>query len=255
MRTAVTLTCFLVLVCEVYGRATVGMFSEKPQLPLCNLFTVSVMITSRAAGVSGLPGRTLLASNVPAGTSCSMNDTCVAGAQCIFGATAGAPGMCTANATQASTAKVQSSTEKIVPAVTSVASLPSFTTTDAFTDDEQQKFVLNLQTNIRAKVYAIVNIKIDMVTAATASIMVSNTATFTDANNDAALAGQKALMDVYASDDLSGIFGTEYGNVTVSDVSNGTAANPTLANGAGRDSVATCTLIAALMAVITAAVL
>lgn len=57
----------------MYGRATVGMFSEKPQLPLCNLFTVSVMITSRAAGVSGLPGRTLLASNVPAGTSCSMN--------------------------------------------------------------------------------------------------------------------------------------------------------------------------------------
>ncbi|KAL3131949.1 hypothetical protein ABBQ38_007645 [Trebouxia sp. C0009 RCD-2024] len=228
MRTAITLTCFLVLVCEVYGRATVG--------------------------VSGLPGRALLASNVPAGTNCSMSDTCVAGAQCV-GATAGGPGMCTANATQASTAKVQSSTEKNVPAVTCVASLPSFTTTDAFTNDEQQQFILNLQTNIRAKVYAIVNIKIDMVTASTASVLVSNTATFTDANNDAALAGQKALMDVYASDDLSGIFGTEYGNVTVSDVSPVTAANPTLANGAGRDSVATCTLIAALMAVITAAVL
>lgn len=88
------------------------------------------------------------------------------------------------------------------------------------------QFILNLQTNIRAKVYAIVNIKIDMVTASTASVLVSNTATFTDANNDAALAGQKALMDVYASDDLSGIFGTEYGNVTVSDVSPVTAANP-----------------------------
>lgn len=110
------------------------------------------------------------------------------------------------------------------------------------------QFVLNLQTNIRAKVYAIVNIKIDMVTAATASIMVSNTATFTDANNDAALAGQKALMDVYASDDLSGIFGTEYGNVTVSDVSNGTAANPSKSHHA---VPVTCNILAVFIAYLT----
>ena len=88
------------------------------------------------------------------------------------------------------------------------------------------QFIVNLQTNIRAKVYAIVNIKIDGVAAGVGSVLVSNTATFTDANNDAALAGQKALMDVYGSDDLSGIFGSEYGNVTVSAVRPSTAANP-----------------------------
>lgn len=43
---------------------------------------------------------------------------------------------------QAKNAMVQSSTQKDVPAVTSVANLSSYLTTQAFTDDEAQKVSL-----------------------------------------------------------------------------------------------------------------
>lgn len=57
----------------MYGRATVGKFSERPQLLTYFPIIFSLMTTSHVAGVSGLPGRALLASNVPAGTNCSMS--------------------------------------------------------------------------------------------------------------------------------------------------------------------------------------
>ena len=86
------------------------------------------------------------------------------------------------------------------------------------------QFIYTLQTNIRAKVGAIVNIKIDKVDLG--SILVTNTATFTDANFETAIAGQNALVKVLESGDLTGIFGTQYGDVTVEDVKRTDAANP-----------------------------
>lgn len=86
------------------------------------------------------------------------------------------------------------------------------------------QFIFTLQTNIRAKTNAIVNIKIDKVDLG--SILVTNTATFTDANFDTAIAGQNALVKVLESGDLTGIFGTQYGDVTVDDVKRTDAANP-----------------------------
>lgn len=86
------------------------------------------------------------------------------------------------------------------------------------------QFILTLQTNIRAKVSAIVNVNIDKVTAG--SVLVTNTATFTDANSDTATAGQTALAQVLKSGDLTGIFGTQYGDVTVNGVNTLNAGNP-----------------------------
>ena len=90
------------------------------------------------------------------------------------------------------------------------------------------QFILTLQTNIRAKINAIVNVNIDKV--ALGSILVTNTATFTDANSDTATAGQSALAQVLTSGDLTGIFGTQYGDVTVSNVSTPYAGNPSRSN-------------------------
>ena len=90
------------------------------------------------------------------------------------------------------------------------------------------QFILTLQTNIRAKVNAIVNVNVDKV--ALGSILVSNTATFTDADSDTATAGQDALAKVLKSGDLTGIFGTQYGDVTVTDVTKGNSGNPSRSN-------------------------
>ena len=90
------------------------------------------------------------------------------------------------------------------------------------------QFILTLQTNIRAKVSAIVNINIDKVTAG--SVLVTNTATFTDANSDTATAGQSALAEVLQSGDVTGIFGTQYGDVSVSNVMTPYAGNPSKSN-------------------------
>lgn len=90
------------------------------------------------------------------------------------------------------------------------------------------QFILTLQTNIRAKVNAIVNVNIDKV--ALGSILVTNTATFTDANSDTATAGQTALAQVLKSGDLTGIFGTQYGDVTVGDITTPYSGNPSRSN-------------------------
>ena len=86
------------------------------------------------------------------------------------------------------------------------------------------QFIETLQTNIRAKINAIVDISIDQVVVG--SVLVSNTATFTDANSEAATAGQNALTAVYKSGDVAEIFGTSFGNVSVSNVQATEAKNP-----------------------------
>ena len=58
------------------------------------------------------------------------------------------------------------------------------------------------------------------------SVLVSNTVTFTDANFDAATAGQSALLAIYQSGDVSGIFGTAFGDVGVTNVTSTNAKNP-----------------------------
>lgn len=92
------------------------------------------------------------------------------------------------------------------------------------------QFILTLQTNIRAKINAIVDVNIDKVTSGSESILVRNTATFTDANSDTAKAGQSALEQVYKSGSVADIFGTQYGAVTVTDISTDYAANPSKNN-------------------------
>ena len=92
------------------------------------------------------------------------------------------------------------------------------------------QFILTLQTNIRAKINAIVDVNIDKVTSGSESILVRNTATFTDANSDTAKAGQSALEQVYKSRSVADIFGTQYGAVTVTDISTDYAANPSKTN-------------------------
>ncbi len=58
------------------------------------------------------------------------------------------------------------------------------------------------------------------------SVSVSNSVAFTDADSADALAGQSALASVLQSGDVSSIFGTTFGTVTVSNVAQGNATNP-----------------------------
>ena len=81
-----------------------------------------------------------------------------------------------------------------------------------------------LEANIFAKINALVNVTITNVVAG--SVQVTNSVAFTGANSAAALAGQSALAAVLNSGDVSDIFGTTFGSVTVSGVALGTASNP-----------------------------
>nr|QOL01282.1 putative extracellular protein TR9_083 [Trebouxia lynnae] len=215
MRTAVFIVCCALWICHVHGRAT--------------------------SGDTSLRSRSLL-TDVAAGESCSKSDTCASGTTCTGASDDGsASGTCTstATATPAATPAATSTSGKVqyysnetyVPAVTSVATLGGYLTVDAFGDDDRQRFIETLQTNIRAKINAIVDISIDQVVVG--SVLVSNTATFTDANSEAATAGQNALTAVYKSGDVAEIFGTSFGNVSVSNVQATEAKNPNLDSGAG----------------------
>ena len=86
------------------------------------------------------------------------------------------------------------------------------------------QFVTTLEANIYAKIDALVNVTITNI--APGSIKVTNSVAFTSSNNAAALAGQSALASVLNSGDVSGIFGTSFGSVTVSSVALGPASNP-----------------------------
>ena len=85
-----------------------------------------------------------------------------------------------------------------------------------------------LETNIFAKINAVVNVTITNVAAG--SIQVTNSVAFTGANSAAALAGQSALAAVLSSGDVSDLFGTSFGNVEVSGVTLATASNPSECN-------------------------
>lgn len=81
-----------------------------------------------------------------------------------------------------------------------------------------------LEANIFSKINALVNVTITKVVAG--SISVTNSAAFTSSDSAAALAGQSALADVLSSGDVSSIFGTTFGSVTVSGVTEGNVTNP-----------------------------
>ena len=86
------------------------------------------------------------------------------------------------------------------------------------------QFVRVLEANIFSKINALVNVTITKVVAG--SISVTNSAAFTSSDSAAALAGQSALADVLSSGDVSSIFGTTFGSVTVSGITKGTVTNP-----------------------------
>ena len=86
------------------------------------------------------------------------------------------------------------------------------------------QFVATLETNIFAKINALVNVTITKVVMG--SISVTNSVAFTGADSAAALAGQSALAQVLSSTDASSLFGTTFGSVTVSNVAQTNATNP-----------------------------
>lgn len=86
------------------------------------------------------------------------------------------------------------------------------------------QFVETLETNIFAKIDALVNVTVTKVVLG--SISVSNTVAFTGADSQAALAGQGALAAVLQSGDVSSIFGSSFGTVAVSAVVKANATNP-----------------------------
>ncbi len=83
------------------------------------------------------------------------------------------------------------------------------------------QFVETLETNIFAKINALVNVTIAKVVLG--SVSVTDSVAFTSADNQAALAGQGALAAVLQSGDVSSIFGTTFGTVAVSNVTQGNA--------------------------------
>ena len=86
------------------------------------------------------------------------------------------------------------------------------------------QFVNTLEANILTTIHAVTNVTITQVT--TGSVIVANTVAFTGASNGAALAGQNALTSLLESSDVSSIFGTSFGTVTVSNVTKANSTNP-----------------------------
>ena len=86
------------------------------------------------------------------------------------------------------------------------------------------QFETTLEINIEATVNTPVNVTITNVVAG--SVKVTNTVAFTGSNSAAALAGQSALATLRKSGDVSSVFGSTFGSVTVSGVTLGTASNP-----------------------------
>lgn len=82
---------------------------------------------------------------------------------------------------------------------------------------------MTLEANIFAKISAIVNVTISKVVMG--SISVTNLVAFTSANIAEALADQSALAATFLSGDTT-IFGTTFGSVVVSNVTQGNTTNP-----------------------------
>lgn len=85
------------------------------------------------------------------------------------------------------------------------------------------QFVTTLEASIFAKIDAIVNVTITQVVDGSA--VVSNTIAFTGVDSTAALAESTALTQTLSNGDYS-IFGTSFGSVAVSDITQGNATNP-----------------------------
>lgn len=86
------------------------------------------------------------------------------------------------------------------------------------------QFVKILETHAYIKTNAITNVTIDKVTMG--SINVAHTFAFTGADSTGAVAGQSALAEVLKSGDAASIFGTSFGPVTVSNVTQQNTTNP-----------------------------
>ena len=86
------------------------------------------------------------------------------------------------------------------------------------------QFIGLVEANVYAKINAITNVTVDKVTMG--SINVAHTFAFTGADSSAANAGQSALAQVLQSGDVTGIFGSSFGEVTVSNVTTGNSTNP-----------------------------
>ena len=80
-----------------------------------------------------------------------------------------------------------------------------------------------MEANIFAKINAIVNVTVTKVVLG--SISVTNTVAFTSGNTADALAGQRALVTTLSSGDTT-VFGTTFGSVAVSNVTQGNTTNP-----------------------------
>ncbi|KAA6422323.1 MAG: hypothetical protein FRX49_07793 [Trebouxia sp. A1-2] len=87
----------------------------------------------------------------------------------------------------------------------------------------QGQFVSTLEANIFAKIDAIANVSITKVV--TGSAVVTNSVAFTGADSNAASAEQTALYQMLASGQTT-IFGTSFGSVVVSNITQGNATNP-----------------------------
>lgn len=80
-----------------------------------------------------------------------------------------------------------------------------------------------MEADIFAKINAIVNVTVSKVVLG--SISVTNTVAFTSGNTADALAGQRALVTTLSSGDTT-MFGTTFGSVAVSNVTQGNTTNP-----------------------------
>ena len=85
------------------------------------------------------------------------------------------------------------------------------------------QFIATMETNILAKIDAIVNVTITQVVSGSA--VVTSSVAFTGADSTAASAERTALYQTLSSGDTT-IFGTSFGSVVVSNVTEGTANNP-----------------------------
>ncbi|KAL0026954.1 hypothetical protein WJX79_002500 [Trebouxia sp. C0005] len=180
------------------------------------------------------------------GLACTASDACMNGAVCVRATTDGsASAICTPFLKGAATAFVPQGQ-------TAQASANSNTgrcTLMPMPSLRREQFVSTLEANIFAKIDAIANVSITKVV--TGSAVVTNSVAFTGADSNAASAEQTALYQMLASGQTT-IFGTSFGSVVVSNITQGNATNPTVTNGATSAGVTVWIMGAALLVAIMA---
>ncbi|KAL3142472.1 hypothetical protein ABBQ38_002800 [Trebouxia sp. C0009 RCD-2024] len=114
-----------------------------------------------------------------------------------------------------------------VPTVESVARLGDYATTDLFNAAEKARFISTMEANIMAKLNTVSNVTITKVSPG--SINVANSVAFTGADSNVAKANQDAFASLLGSTDgVTSIYGTTFGAVTVSQVTQTTSPNPSV---------------------------